>query len=167
MLHVPSDHIWRPDIVLLTLVATDVPTERDAGRRGAILNDQIRRLRLLRALENRYIFNTPGATGKAYDAYADLATDGLEWVSAMLHEFDKAARAAGARLVVFDTLGREVTRKRCAALGVHRVEGHTPWARRRGWEVAVTDAHPNAEGHRFIAEMLFLGIQEKSLWQGR
>lgn len=162
-----SGKSWRPDIVLLTLVATDVPTERDPGRRGAILNDQIRRLRLARALENRYMFNTPGTTGKPYDAYADLATDGLEWVNAMLHEFDRAARAAGARLVVFDTLGRETTRKRCAALGVHRVDGHTPWAQRRGWEVAVTDAHPNAEGHRFLAELLFQGIQEKSLWEGR
>ena len=156
---------WRPDLVLLTLVATDVPTKRDEARRGAILTESIRRLRLARAVENRYMFNTPGTSGKPYDAYATLAKDGLEWVSVVLHEFDKAARAAGARLVVFDTLGREITRKRCVDLGIHRVEGYTTWARRRSWEVAVTDAHPNADGHRFLAELLFRGLQEKSLWR--
>ena len=85
----------------------------------------------------------------------------------MLHEFDTAAQAAGARFVVFDTLGREVTRKRCADLGIHRVEGYTDWALRSTWEVAATDAHPNAEGHRFLADLLFRGLQDRKLWEGR
>jgi hypothetical protein len=156
---------YQPDIVLLTLVATDVPTVRDQKQRGELFDDDIRRLRLAWAFENRYRFQTPGAQGKRYDAYDNLSPGGLITVNALLGTFQTVCRAANAKFVVFDTLGRDTTKQRCEDLGVPRIEGYTSWRLRTSWEVTATDPHPDAVGHRFLAKMIFDGMQLPSLWR--
>ncbi len=155
---------YQPDMVLLTLVATDVPTKRDQNRRGELFNDDIRRLRLAWVFENRYRFNTPGMMGKRYDAYNNLSEGGLVAVNALLGLFSDLCNKVGARLVVFDTLGKETTRARCKALAVHHIKGYTSWKLRTSWEVTPTDPHPNASGHRHVADMIFRGLKKRSLW---
>lgn len=153
-----------PDIVLLTLVATDVPTPRNTNRREELFDGDIRRFRLAWAFENRYRFNTPGTQGKRYDAYENLADSGLLAVSATLGLYRMFCDAVGARFVVFDTLNRDETRRRCEKLGVHRIEGYTSWKLRTSWEVTAIDPHPNAAGHRHLADMAFRGLLPEHLW---
>lgn len=149
---------WQPDMVILTLVATDVPKDRDKGRRAFLFDESARRLRLARAVENRYVFHTPGTQGKPYDSYADLPDEGLDQVNFALGLFADRCEAANVKLVVFDTLNAKKVQARCEDLRVLWIDGWTTWAMRRGWEVAVTDAHPNAEGHRELARLFMAGV---------
>jgi len=149
---------WQPDMVILTLVATDVPKDRDKGRRAFLFNESIRRLRLARAVENRYVFHTPGTQGKPYDSYANLPEDGLDQVNFGLGLFADRCRQANVKLVVFDTLSAKKVQARCKELQITWIDGWTTWATRRRWEVAVTDAHPNAEGHRELARLFMAGV---------
>jgi hypothetical protein len=148
---------WQPDMVMLLLVATDVPRAQPASR-SFWLSTTMRRCRLLRAIENRYVFGTPGSGGRPSDAYENLPEGGLTVVAEALALFAGACRAHSAEPVVIDTLNSGITRKRCAGLGLHRVEAYTNWALRRSWEVALTDAHPNAAGHRHYADLILANL---------
>ncbi|MCA8956420.1 MAG: hypothetical protein KDC87_10125 [Planctomycetes bacterium] len=148
---------WQPDLVLLLLVATDAPGHV-TQQRSFFLDERLRRCRLLRAIENRYVFDSPGSGGESYDAYAHIPERGLDLVVQYLGLFAQHCETAGVRLVVVDTLNVPRVRERCAQLGLHRIEGYTAWTLRRSWEVAVTDAHPNAEGHRYYARLIVDGL---------
>lgn len=151
---------WQPDMVMLLLVATDVPRSQPAAR-SFWLNTAMRRCRLLRAIENRYVFGTPGSGGRPSDAYENLPAHGLAVVAEALALFAGVCREHSALPVVIDTLNSEITRQRCASLGLDRVEAYTSWALRRSWEVAVTDAHPNAVGHRYYADLILENLPNR------
>ena len=83
--------LWKPDLVLLTLVATDARGPAAGGKREFFLNETIRRLRLARALEYRYVFGNPGQA-EAYDSYAEerISGEGLQAVAVALGLFASA-----------------------------------------------------------------------------
>ena len=70
----------------------------------------------------------------------------------------KGYRAAS-HWAVIDTLDADITRAACKKFGIQRIEAYTSWALRRSWEVSVTDAHANAEGHRYYADLIVEGLK--------
>jgi len=152
---------WQPDMVMLLVVSTDAHTSAAGPPRRAFLSEPLRRCRLLWAIENRYLFGTPGTSGRPRDHYEGLPEDGLEGVVHGLGLFAAACRANSAEPIVIDTLGSEITRKGCEGLAVRRVEAYTEWSVRRGWEIAVTDAHPSAQGHRYYADLILKAMEKR------
>lgn len=157
----PKALAWQPDMVMLVLVSTDVPRAPKASR-SFFLSDSIRACRLLRAVENRYVFGTPGWGGRPYDDYDRLPAEGLERVAQDALTLLVAACAANsAEPVIIDTLNSDIIRKRCADLALHRVEAYTPWALRRSWHVGVSDPHSNAVGHRYYADLILKALPNR------
>lgn len=152
---------WQPDMVLLLVVSTDAHLSTAGESRSAFLTSSLRRCRLLWAIENRYLFGTPGTSGRPYDHYENLPREGLERVAHALSLFVGVCRTNSAEPVVIDTLDSEITRQRCRELGVQRIEAYTPWATRRKWEIAVTDAHPSGEGHRYYADLILAALRNR------
>ncbi|MEE2887938.1 MAG: SGNH/GDSL hydrolase family protein [Planctomycetota bacterium] len=152
---------WQPDMVMLLVVSTDAHLSSGGESRSAFLTGPLRRCRLLWAIENRYLFGTPGTSGRPYDHYENLPEEGLERVAHALSLFVGACREKSAVPVVIDTLNSEITRQRCRDLSVQRIEAYTPWATRRKWEIAVTDAHPNAEGHQYYAALILAALRDR------
>jgi lysophospholipase L1-like esterase len=162
-----------PDLVLVTLVNNDLTDVLEvlsptADPPPLVLPGPVRATYLGRAVQQALAAAT-GRTGRPdFFLTLDLAPEPVERASALLCEAFAAMQAlcGGRPFAVIDTVGttegwRLEPFVRCAAAaGIPRIEAYLGSADYRArYSVAATDDHPNAAGHRAMAEPIAAWVQ--------
>lgn len=135
-----------PDLVLHCVIENDV---REGPPPRVVLPQVLRYVRVLRFLENFWIKVTQPKVLEKHTLVTDeqlcLALD-LLWNTCAQRQV---------HYVYLDTIGNARAAEHCKAKGYPRLDVFLSqdWVNRH--QVAATDPHPNAEGHRYIAEQVF------------
>jgi len=141
-----------PDIVLHCVINNDI--EPHPKGPPTFLGDGLRKVRTLRLLE-RIAEKVTGDRG-------DEPNTGLspEMVVFALDQYQGLLRPANVPYVVFDTVGLPpLAIEHAAKIGVHRVDTVLSLDWQHAHQVTPSDFHPNAEGHRILAERAFAALQ--------
>jgi lysophospholipase L1-like esterase len=142
---------FEPDVVVQCIINNDVEPGLKAP--PLFLTPSLRQVRTLRLLERIADVLT-----------SDRGFDGVyftpDLVSRAIDEIQKVCSAAGARYVLFDLFGlAPPTIEHAEQVGVPRVACvlDDEWV--HAHQVGRHDYHPNAEGHAWLAQRLFEGLQ--------
>lgn len=154
---------YEPDLVLMTLVGNDVPWRLDdldeRSIQGTLLPSWVRGFDLGRILQV-VIDNLSGIELPSdYEVGRDFNAEGLAEVDQALRRL--ALLCEGTRLVLVDTIGEpgdiglsQIVAS-CARLGLPRIKAYLSLENYlETYALSAYDPHPNARGHRDIAEMI-------------
>lgn len=156
----------QPDLVCLLLVAPDLGGRFDLGMQSdrQFLSEDLRQVRLLRALENRLVYGGLGnRVGGSLSVEAEVADAAMPVLGQALQDFAQTCRAMGAQPMLIDTLGRQDVAPMAAAAEIWYLDGYLPVELRRSWEVAPTDPHMGPAGHRHFAAMIVANLLPRQL----
>ncbi len=134
---------FAPDLVLHTVIANDI---EPMGQPPLVLSPPLRRVRTLRLLE-RFLeeVGTPSGTAPG----TGLAPEQLVFAIDRLVELNATANA---RYVYLDMVSVPAAAAHCAGKDIARVDVPIDVAWIDAHRVRPTDFHPNADGHRWIAD---------------
>lgn len=141
-----------PDLVLHCIINNDI----EAHPKGPpmFLTDGLRKLRTLRLTE-RIAEKLTGDRG--FEPNTALTADMVKFA---LDQFMGLLRPANVPYVVFDTVGLQPEAiEHGKAIGVHRVDTVLSLEWQHRYQVTAADFHPNAEGHRILAERALAALK--------
>lgn len=143
---------FAPDVVLHCVINNDIEPHPKAP--PTFLGDGLRRVRTLRLLE-RIAEKMAGDRGFLPDT-------GLtpEMVVFALDQYQGLLGPAGVPYVVFDTVGLPpLAIEHAAKIGVHRFDTVLSLEWQHTYQVTASDFHPNAEGHRILADRALVALR--------
>lgn len=141
-----------PDLVLHCIINNDI--EAHPKPPPLFLTDGLRKIRTLRLTE-RIAEKLTGDRGFEPNTALDA-----EMVKFALDQFMGLLRPAHVPYVVFDTVGLPPAAiEHAAAIGVHRVDTVLSLEWQHEYQVTASDFHPNAEGHRILAERALAALK--------
>lgn len=140
-----------PDLVLHCVIANDV--DAPPGAPLLILSPELRRVRTLRLLER--LVEKIGGTG-APDPAAEVTPPQLVF---SLDRFVELCQAKAVHYVLLDTIAVPEAVAHCAAKGIDRIDCFISVAWIDAHRVRPTDFHPDAAGHRWMADKILPGLR--------
>jgi len=140
-----------PDLVLHCVIANDIDPQPRMP--PLVLTPSLRRLRCLRLLERALEFFGRKGLDPTTGVQPELLVFSLD-------RFAELCRGEGARYVLMDTVAVPEAVAHCAAKGIARIACAISTAWIDAHRVRPTDFHPDADGHRWLAEQVGPQLRE-------